>query len=151
MPSSQSIINSLNQILRITQPAARTVTKRVITRENGDPLLGRKGSVTYVDTVVTPQPYFMRLGRDYLHGEHDRSYTVVDSANQEIVADDYKFIFSPTSITRQEFQNPDMVLTLTDGEGNVETLTLLDITAPTIGSTEVAFIAYYRSAGEKPA
>lgn len=129
----QTVKDILNEFAPIN---TRTAYKRSITQSSGlAALLGRSVVVAEVDTLLDPQPAFVRLGRSspYLQ------------SNSTILVDDWLVVLSVESITRDELFNKNTVLVLKDSLGVEEVFRLIDTTEAAVNSTDVAFVAFYRS------
>jgi hypothetical protein len=135
MALSDELITTVDGILTEFAPSYRTAYKRTITRTGGDVLIRRSVSVSYVDVELSPQPVFRRLGRSDL----------AQNVNKNVLLNDYSFVLSVNTITRDELINKDVVLVLKDVDSNEEVLRLIDFIDPAINNTVVAYIAYYRS------
>lgn len=144
MSKASSLIKKLDGVLNKYCPPFMTVYKRQITYGYGDQLIGRALPNTYQDTLLSPQPYYNRMGRERIPGGHAQAIDVVSSGKQTL-ADDYMFIFSPTAITRDELQDPNISIFFKYPTGEEEPLRLTDMETPGISGTEVIFICYMRS------
>ena len=145
MPSAQAIINKLNATLTRTNAGERTVYKRVVTETGGDKLIGRPGTVTNTDTLLSPQPFFSRLGRDRVPGGHASAETVIDSTGRMVLADDYQVMISPTAMTRDDLSNAQVQLVLVDSAGRQEVLKIDDFIPTVFQGTDCMFLAFCRS------
>jgi hypothetical protein len=143
MSRADSLIAKVNSSLRKVSPPDRTAYKRVLAR-TGDSLIGRTVA-THTDTLLDPQPYFHRVGREHLPGGHALSETVIDGSNKTVIADDWEFVLSPTAISLQDLQNKDVVIVLKDAAGSEEPFRYLDHEAGGISGTDVVFTVYMRS------
>jgi len=133
---SDELIATVKSILQEFAPInVRTAYKRVISRSGGSALLGRSVSVSEVDTILDPQPACLRL---------DRSSPFLQGSSL-ILIDDWLWILSTESITRDEIFNKDTVLVLKDALGVDEVFRLIDVKDAAVNSTDVAFVAFYRS------
>ncbi|HWT39807.1 MAG TPA: hypothetical protein VN081_00830 [Dongiaceae bacterium] len=148
--SATSLINQVNSVLTQVTPLARTVYLRTVSVSGGDSLIGKVGTSSYTDTLLSPQPYFTRIGREHVPGGHADFYDYIDNNGRQMLRDDYRFIFSPTSVTRDQLENPNNIFALKDSDGNTELLRLVDIEAPAVAGSEVLFVCYLRSVGEVP-
>ena len=120
MSRTSSIIARLDNALNKVGPQDRTSYMRVITRTGGDDLIGRPGTVTFVDTVFNPQPQYNRPSARNLVGPTAKTEDVSDATGQHVIADRYVFLFSPTAITLAQLKNDDMLIVLKDAAGVVE-------------------------------
>jgi len=141
-----SLVKKLDAVLKKTAPFEYTVYKRVVTRTGGDSLTGRKGTVNYTDTVLSPQPFYQRMGREPSTGPKAFAEAILTSGGKNVVADDYVFLFSPSAITKAELKNQDVVLILKDSSSvEQDTLRLLDWQTATLTGTDVLYVVYARS------
>jgi len=145
MGRASGLIAKVNAILKKFTPFERTVYKRVVARTGGDSLTGRKGTVTYTDTLFAPQPAYTRLGRERVPGHQANFENILTAAGKQLTADDYEFIFSPDAVSLVDLQNPDVAVLLKDATGNSETLKYLDHEAPAVNGTVVTYIVFMRS------
>lgn len=146
MTQASQVISSLNSILRQVTPVGRTVYMRVYTMGGGDPLTGQGQTPFSNDTILNPQPYFSRLGHVRTPGmQHIKAQEIVDSAGREFVADAWSFIVSPSAITVNQLEDPNMTFVLKDSEGNEEEMNLIDYD-PTSGfGVDLLYTCYMRS------
>jgi len=128
----QTVIDILEEFAPITE---RTAYKRTISRSGGSALLGRSVIISEADTVLDPQPACLRLDRSspYLQG------------SSILLVDDWLFVMSVDSITREEFTSKDTVLVLKDSLGVEEIFRLIDFKDPGVNSVTVAYLGFYRS------
>ncbi len=146
MSRATALINRVNAILNKFGPMDRTVYKRTISYTGtNDTLIGRySGPPTYTDVVLNPQPYFERVGRIHLPGGKAMSMDMV-AGGQQLLADDYEFVISPTAMALTELENPNIVLMLVNGSGAQEQLRLLDVERHAMQGIDVVYVAHYRS------
>jgi hypothetical protein len=149
MASAASIIKKVTKILNKVGPPSRLAYRRTITRTGSDPLTGRVGNVVYSDILLSPQPYYRRLGRERVPGDHAQSQDTLDPTGRVELADDWQFIFSPDAITVADLEDPDFCIALIDASfettNNAEMFRLIDTDSPMIYGEEVVFICYMRS------
>lgn len=148
MSKATSLIGKLDSILNKFGPFDRIVYKRVITASGVvDSLIGRySGSETHVDTVLDPQPYYERIGRQHIPGGHAQSMDILVGSKQ-LLADDYEFIISPTSMSLADLQDSNTLLVLKNDSGDEEELRLMDVEKNSLQGERVLYTAYYRSQG----
>lgn len=146
MSQAQSLINSLNGILNQVATAGRTTYMRVYTTGGGDPLTGQGQTPFSTDTLLTPQPYFSRLGHKRTPGmPHLKSEDLVDASGNVFVADAWAFLVSPTAVSAAQLENPNMTFVLVDSLGNEEEMGLIDY-EPTSGfGMDLLYTCYMRS------
>jgi hypothetical protein len=138
MPSPSGLIKKLDNTLKRFMPMERKVYKRVVTRTGGDDLIGRPGSVTSVDTLLDPQPYYEAMQRG--GGSQDVARLDMAIANTKATSlSDYEFLISPTAMTRAELNNRNVFLVLKDASGNAEVLEILPDKNYAFDNTVVAF------------
>jgi hypothetical protein len=138
-----ALISKLNAALNRVGPPERTVYKRVITRTGGDSLIGRPGSVSTADTILSPQPLYQRLGR-FVVGDSAASQELL-SNGKERVADDYQVIFSSTAVTQADLNNKDLQFVFKDAAGNSEVFRVTDFEPVGMNGVQLMFITYLRS------
>lgn len=136
MGLAEDLIATANSILSEFAPPDRKVYKRTIVRTGLDELIGRSSVVSVTDTLLSPQPYYVRI---------DTSNEGVLSSNKNVNIGDYIFILSVDALSRAEIQNKDIVLVLKDSSANAEVFRLLDYENPSVENTEVLYVGYYRS------
>lgn len=148
--TAASITARLDAVLNKFAPPNRTAYKRLITRVGGDPLTGIDVHTTVYDTLMVPQPYYSRTGRERLPGNHAVGEDFVASSGAQILADDYLFVISPTAMALDELQNPNLLIALKDGAGGEETLRLLDYEPASMSGQDAAYVCYMRSTKHAP-
>jgi hypothetical protein len=144
MSRATGILNRVNSVMRRFAPLTRTCYKRVITSTGGDALIGRPGSVTHVDTLLDPQPIFQELGRKTVPGGRDR-VGITTEVDKQRVADDYRFLVSPTALSMDELAMPNLCLVLKDDAGVEDVMYIHDFTPVGLNDTVVAITVYVRS------
>ena len=144
MSRAASLIAKTNRLLSSTTPFDRTVYLRFTTLSGGDPLLGRYGSVSITDTLLSPQPFVHRLGRDRIPGGHAMAETL-NVGSKVKIGDDYMLLGSASMLTVAQLQDPGNMLLFVDQSGNLETLVVHDYEDATVDGTNVAFTVYCRS------
>lgn len=148
--TAASITAKLDAALRKFAPPNRQAYKRLVTRVGGDPLIGLDVSTTVYDTLMDPQPYYTRTGREHLPGDHAQSEDFIASNGAQILADDYIFIVSPTAMALDELQNPSVLVVLKDAAGGEEILRLLDVEPGALAGQDAAYTCYMRSTKRAP-
>lgn len=144
MSRANGIISKLNAALQRTQPFDRTVYLRTVTISGGDPLIGRPGSVQNTDTLITPQPFVERLGRERIPGGHAYAQTLTHGSAMQL-ADDYNIICSSTAITRSQLEQSSTFFVFKDANGGEEVLSLIDFETASLNTTDIMFTVYARS------
>lgn len=124
-----------SKILGRFAPPDRTVYYRTITRTGSFEIIGRSVAVSYSDELLSVQPMFRRITRN----------DALISQDNLVLPDDFAFVLSVNSITKQQLISKDHVLVLVDGGGNEEVLRPISYINPSINITEVAYIGIYRS------
>lgn len=112
MPSAASIIKKVNAVLTKVGPPTRLVYLRTTDRANADSLTGYAGTTTVTDTLLSPQPYYTRLGRDRITGAHTKSEDAANGAGTISLLDDWIFYISPDAISPEVLSSPDFLLVL---------------------------------------
>lgn len=138
MPSAQSLITKVNKAIIKVGPMARTTSKRITVDNGGDALIGVDGTVTNIDTVFSPQPIYRQLGH--------RQAMFQSSAALQLVADDYKFTFPVTQVSKADFEDVRVRLVLTDANGE-EVLRVLYIDSADFGGEDIVVNVFARSIG----
>jgi hypothetical protein len=164
MASASSIIKKVSAILNKVGPPDKSVYLRVTTRTNQDVLKGYPGTVTTTDTLLNPQPYYTRSGRDRTPGGHTKSEDAVTGDGTVTVLDDWVFFVSPDAITPAQLSSPDFLLvwkingapaefgstpfnsgTESISTSNEQVFKLLDTDAAMIYGADVLYSLYMRS------
>lgn len=145
MASAKGIIAKLNTALNKVNVSDRVVYKRVVTRSGGDDLLGRPGSVDYTDTKLVPPPAYQRLGRNIVGNNAPAVLTLGSSGSDMQVADDYAIVISPTSMSRAELSNPDVMIVFKDSAGKEEVFRISDFEPQAYQGIDIVTTAYLRS------
>lgn len=143
MSRAQGLINKVNSVLTRFAPPQRTAYKRTIVH-TGNEQIGRD-TQTVTDVLLSPQPYFHRIGREHVPGGHARAETLVDGSGSALLADDYQFLISPTAMSLADLENPDVQIVLKDSSGNTEVLRFLDQEPAQMQDTDILYTAYMRS------
>jgi hypothetical protein len=86
---------------------------------------------------MDPQPIYERLDA--------ASIATVLNAGANVNIGDYQFMFSITSMTIAELQNPDLMVVLIDALGAEETFRLIEYSPASITLTDIAISAFMRS------
>jgi hypothetical protein len=138
MPSAKSLITKVSAAIKKVGPMARTTSKRITVDTGGDPLIGVDGTVTNYDTVFSPQPIYRQLGH--------RQALFQSSATLQLVADDYKFTFPVTQVSKEDFEDPRIRLVMADVNGE-EVLRILYISSEDYQGADVVINVFARSIG----
>lgn len=131
MGKADTIKSKVNAALNKIGGPTSTAYKRVTTITGGDQFIGRPGSISYTDTLLTPQPYVNYDGK----GNGD----VLSTASEVLPAGGVSMIFSPTSITEAELADDNLVIVLKDSVGGVLTFTVLEYRPYYIEKTNVGY------------
>lgn len=143
MSRATSIISRLSTVLRKVGPLERTSYKRVTTRTGGDTLIGRPGSVAVSDTIFDPQPQYSRQARNVV-GIGAVAEKLLAS-NQDLVANDYMFIFSPDALSISDLENSAVTIVLKDAAGNSEQFEITDYESTALTGVTVLYTVYAKS------
>jgi hypothetical protein len=138
MPSAKSLITKISAAIKKVGPMSRTTSKRITVDTGGDPLIGVDGTITNVDTLFSPQPIYRQLGH--------RQAMFQSSAALQLVADDYKFTFPVTQVSKADFEDVRVRLVLTDANGE-EVLRILYIDTADFGGADLVVNVFARSIG----
>jgi hypothetical protein len=145
MSRATALLAKVNSTLRKFTPLTYNVYKRTITRTGGNDLIGRAGSTTTVDTKLDPQPYYEMIGRQPVSGGRARVETAATSTGERTL-DDYKFMFSPDSMSFAEMQSKNVMLVFKDSNGvEKELLQILDFRPVAMNELVVAIVLFARS------
>lgn len=144
MSRATGIIKKLDNALKRFNPVDVTIYKRLNVSTGGDTLIGRPGSTSYTDTLLTPQPMYQRLGRNMV-GDSAPSQQIDVGNNTTRIGADYQIIFSPTSITTDELDNDSITYVFKDASGNEEIYHLTDYEPVALTGQAVIYVAYVRS------
>jgi hypothetical protein len=111
MSKAASLISKVDRLLTKYNLTSREVYKRTITRTGGDALIGKPAVVTKTDVKLSPPPSVeyvsMRDGQ-----------VVVGSALAML--GDYVCLCSPTSLSKADLANPNVLLVLKLGSAEEE-------------------------------
>lgn len=143
MSRASSIIKRLNVALRKVGPLDRISYMRKVTRTGGDSLIGRPGSVSFVDTKFDPQPQYSRQAR-FLVGIGAKSEDL-DVGGEHKILDQYMFSFSPDSISLANLEDEDVTIVLKDSAGNAEQFDITDYEPISLNGVVVIYIVYAKS------
>lgn len=164
MATANSIIKKVTAALNKVGPPDRAVYLRQTARTNQNALTGYAGTVTYTDTLLSPQPYYARLGRDRISGGHTRSEDALMGSGTVGVLDDWVFYLSPDSLSLGDISSPDFLIVLkstgapskfgaapfdvgteASPDSREEVLKLIDTDNAMIYGSDVLFTCYMRS------
>jgi hypothetical protein len=140
-----SLIARTNKALAKTNAFDRKVYLRTTTTSGGDSLLGRYGSISITDSLLVPQPFVERLGRERVPGGHVSAETIIVGSSMKI-GDDYTVLASASMLSLSQLQNPQCQIVFKDQTGNMEILSILDFETISIDSGDLAYNVYCRSA-----
>ena len=143
MSRAAGIITKLNTTLNRVGPQDRIVYKRVLTQTGGDSLIGHPSSVTHVDTVLSPQPLYQRIGRNIVGDQITAE--IIQALNSQHVADDFMLTLSPTAMSMDDLGNKNVMIVLKDAAGNEELYRITDYEPIAFQGTVVMIAAYIRS------
>lgn len=135
--------NALNRTVGKGPLTNRTAYKRFVTRTGGDSLIGRPGSVTTTDTMLSPQPIYSRLSR-YVVGKSSGAAEILGAQGAE-VAEDLAIILSPSAITLAELQNPDLLIVFKDSLNGETVFKVTDLEPTPFQGQDVTFLAYIKN------
>lgn len=90
------------------QVTSRPVYKRLVTRVGGDQLIGRPGSVTRTDTLLSPTPVVQFMDSTSITQSNRNPIVVVGS--ERVAAGDYVVYISSSAITETELLNKDVLI-----------------------------------------
>jgi hypothetical protein len=138
MPSAQSIANKVNSVIKRVGPMGRTSYLRTTKITAGDQLTGIGIVNSQNDVAFSPQPVYKQIGK--------RQAMYLTSASLQLVADDYKFTFPTSQVSKSSFQAPNTYIVFKDGNGTEE-LEILYIDSDMFGGSDVAITVYARSRG----
>jgi hypothetical protein len=136
MSFADGLIKVADKLLNTFNVTDRVLYKRVFTRTGGDALIGRPGTVTHVDTLISPPPAVEIISDAYL------SLAVGSTSLLQI--GDYALTFSANSITRAELQNKNLALVFTPG-ATEEELMIVTFEPLMANGKDVAFEVVARS------
>jgi hypothetical protein len=143
MSRASGLIKKADALLKRFAPPERTLYKRVVSM-TGNELIGRT-TATYADTLMKPQPYFHRIGRQHIPGGHAHAEDVVTASGRNLLADDYEFLISPNALSLADIQNPAVEIVAKDASGNVEVFRILDPDPIQMSGTDILYIVFARS------
>lgn len=143
MSRVQSIIKRLDKVLTKFAPTDnRLVYSRVITRSGGDDAIGRPGTVSNVDTILSPQPVWSRPSRRDI--EHLLTPTVLENGVTRSAVD-YIMLVSPSALSQDQLQDPNTFLVLKDSAGNAEVFLIQDVQPTGLFDADVVYEVLIRS------
>lgn len=144
MPSVTSIVKKVNAVLNAVGPPTRLAYLRTVVLAGAEQLTGYPGTATITDTLLAPQPYYSRLGRDRVPGPHTRPEDATVASGSVEVLDDLAFYLSPDSLSLAQIQDPAFRLVLkTDTEEEV--YQLIDMDPAMIYGGAALYTCYMRS------
>lgn len=144
MSRATGILAKINSAMNRFTPLTRTCYKRVITRTGGNDLIGRPASVTIVDTLLSPQPVYLPIGRKAQPGGRDKVGSVLTSVGQSTV-DDWEFTVSASAMSLSDLHAKDVVLVLKDSTGAEEVFDIKDFEPVGLQGVTVALVIFARS------
>lgn len=144
MSRADGIIKRVDAALNKVAPPVRSVYIRQVTRTGGDDLIGRGQTVSTTDTLMSPQPFYMRLGRQVV-GDNVPAQELIGTNQLNSIADDYAIIFSPNSITATQLEDPDFCMVFKDTTGLEEVFRVTDFEPIGMSGQTVIYAAYIRS------
>lgn len=137
MSRADYMIKRVDSALKTIGGLTRPAYKRVTTSAGGDSLIGRQGTVTVVDTLFNPQPYYRQLGH--------KDTMLLNGSGGQFVADDYKFTFSVNSLAEADLNAGNTTIVLKDSSGNIEVLRIIYFNNESFGGKDIALTVIARS------
>lgn len=147
-----SLLNAVNNVFTTYNPPDRQVYKRIVKRSGGDDLIGRPGSITYQDSVLTPQPFYQRrqqswppmnIGSNASRDEAAEKLLGPDGKSYAAVA--YEILLAPQSITVDDLNNPNLTLLFKFSNGNEEEYEVTDYETVGVAGVDLLIIGYIKS------
>jgi hypothetical protein len=131
-----SLISKVDRAMRDLNVTDRVVYKRLLSREGGDPLIGRGQSVTLSDTQLDPQPIVEVPTSDnplLLSG------VVLNPAT------DYLLSISASAMSLSELKNPNYLVVFQNAEDDYEECTVVRYIPVVLEGTVVMYSVLVRS------
>ncbi len=130
MSRADGILKRVDRVLDRLNVTDRVVYKRVTASTGGDPLLGR-GTASFNDTVLSPQPA-VRVATN--------QYPMIFDEGGAMASDvEYLLTVSANALTRLEVNDPNVSILFMDDEGNVEQLFIVGFSSSVMNGTDIAF------------
>ncbi len=142
MSRATAVRTRVDAILRQFAPPDRKAYKRFVAATGGDSLIGRPGATTRTDTLLNPQPLYIRQGG----GEAGRGGETVVAGNRVTVAKELTLILSPTALNETELADKALQVVLKDDAGVEEVFRVVDFEPFGFSQTTVMFQVVLRSA-----
>jgi len=122
MSRASALASRVAAILKRVAPPDRKVYRRTVIRTGGDDLIGRPGSVAVSDSLLDPQPYYARSGRQ-IGGDDTEVYR---TGAEMSVGEGYDLIVATKALSLSDLQNPNVLLVMKDAAGTVEVYRITD-------------------------
>lgn len=137
MSLASRVQKALDNTLGKYAPPSRAVYKRVTAIAGGDPLTGRPGTETFVDTKMNPQPYYSRPVR-YAVGSYHKA-TIFDDVGGTGIGTAYILLASASAITLAELADDRLSFVLKNDAGVEEVFTITDFDDISVQGSNAAF------------
>jgi hypothetical protein len=144
MPSASSIVKKVSGVLKRVGPPTRLVYLRTTALTGADQLTGYPGTAVLTDTLLSPQPYYVRLGRDRVPGPHTHPVDAMVASGNVEVLDDWGFYVSPAALTLAQIEDPSFRLVCKTATEE-EVFQLLDMDSAMIYGGAALYTCYMRS------
>lgn len=131
-----SLIAKVDRAMKSLNVTDRVVYKRLLSREGGDPLIGRGQSVTLSDTELDPQPIVEVPTSDN---------PLLLSGVQMNPATDYLLAISSSAITLTELKNPNVLIAFKDSSDQFEECAVVRFIPVVLEGTVVLYNVLVRS------
>lgn len=140
MPKAAALIKRISKAIKKVGPMARIAYLRavVINGADHDELIGRAGTVSNTDTLFNPQPIYRQLGH--------RQAMYLSGSSLQLVADDYKFTFPVTQVSKSSFEQANTYIVLKDDNGE-ERFRILYVITDDLGGQDLVISVFVRSIG----
>ncbi len=114
--NASQLISRVDKVLTQVNATNKTVYKRVFNTTGGDPVLGKGGTTTKVDTQLVPPPAVM--------SEDIKAALILSGSGRYLEKDEF-LIVSISALSRADIQNPKLTLVFKDTDGHEEEARIL--------------------------
>lgn len=143
--NAAGIVTKLNAALLKVNATEFLIYKRVVTIAGGDALIGRPGSVTNVDTLLSPPPIYSRFGRESQGYKTPGIADDISAGGKSGEQNDYEMLVSPTAMSATDLNNPNVLVVFETTSGYAEVFRITDYVSQAYQGSVVTFTVYLKS------